>query len=396
MGKRRYIVHVDMDAFFAAIEQRDNPGYRYKPVVVGSDPKGGKGRGVVSTCSYEARRFGIHSAMPISIAYRKCPEAIFLPVDMDKYLGASHQIREILYSFTPDVEAVSIDEAFLDITGSYHLFGLTPLDTCLKIKDNIKKNTGLTASVGLAPTKMAAKIASDLKKPDGMVEVTEEGLTKFLRPLDIRRIWGLGGKAEKAFNEIGISTIGELADRDVKELERLFGKNGLYYWGLANGIDERPVESESAAKSISNETTFEKDTSDEKMIEGALMSLCESVSARMRGGGIKCKTVTLKIRLEGFKTYTRSLTLERATNFADTLYKETKALYNNFDKAGKRLRLVGVRASNIVYGDDKTLFSEMADERQESVHTAIDKITKKFGNDSIRHGTMAYFTRKPH
>lgn len=411
MGKRRYIVHVDMDAFFAAIEQRDNPEYRSKPVIVGSDPKLGKGRGVVSTCSYEARRFGIHSAMPISIAYRKCPKAIFLPVDMEKYQDVSRQIREILYSFTPDVEAVSIDEAFLDISGSYHLFGDpsspgpggghgpaagTPLETCLKIKYKIKKETGLTASVGLAPTKMAAKIASDLKKPDGMVEVTEEGLLDFLRPLDIRRIWGLGGKAEEALNKIGVKTIGELADRDTKELERLFGRNGLHYWELANGIDERAIEPESAAKSISSETTFSEDTSDEKRIEGALMSLCESVSGRMRGSGVKCKTVTLKIRLEDFKTYTRSLTLAQATNFVDTLYKEIKALYNNFDRAGRRLRLVGVRASNMACGNDRTLFSEKADERQESVHAAIDKITKKFGSDSIRHATMAYFSPKSH
>lgn len=394
MGKRRYIVHVDMDAFFAAIEQRDNPEYRSRPVIVGSDPKGGKGRGVVSTCSYEARRFGVHSAMPISVAYRRCPKAIFLPVDMEKYQCVSYQIRDILNSFTPDVEAVSIDEAFLDISGSYHLFGGTPSETCLKIKDKIKKETGLTASVGLAPTKMAAKIASDLKKPDGMVEVTEEGLVEFLRPLDIRRIWGLGGKAEEALNKIGIRTIGELADKDLEALERLLGRNGLYYRELANGIDERAVEAKSAAKSISSETTFDEDTSNEKMIKGALMSLCENVSARMRGIGVKCKTVTLKVRLEGFKTYTRSLTLERATNFAGTLYKEAKALYNNFDKAGKRLRLIGVRASNMGCGSDKTLFNGKDDEKQESVHAAVDKITKKFGSDSICHATMAYLSQR--
>ena len=179
MQKQRYIVHVDMDAFFAAIEQRDNPSYRNKPVIVGADPKRGKGRGVVSTCSYEARKFGIHSAMPISTAYRKCPQGIFLPVDMEKYAQVSEEVCGVLCEFSPLVEPVGIDEAFLDITSSYHLFG-SPRETCLRLKMRIKEETSLVASVGLAPAKMVAKIASDLKKPDGFVEVTQEGLFDFL------------------------------------------------------------------------------------------------------------------------------------------------------------------------------------------------------------------------
>ncbi|MCX5715697.1 MAG: DNA polymerase IV [Candidatus Omnitrophica bacterium] len=195
----KLIVHVDMDAFFAAIEQRDNPELRGRAVVVGADPKAGKGRGVVSTCSYEARRFGIHSAMPISAAYKRCPDAAYLPVDIPKYSRVSRQIYKILYEFTPDIEPVGIDEAFLDITGSFHLFK-TPLNTCLLLKAGIKEKTGLTASLGLAPTKTAAKIASDLKKPDGMVEVKPEGLLDFLWPLEIRRLWGLGAKTEQILN----------------------------------------------------------------------------------------------------------------------------------------------------------------------------------------------------
>ena len=259
MNKRRFIVHVDMDAFFASIEQRDRPSLRGKPVVVGSDPKGGKGRGVVSTCSYEARKYGIHSAMPISIAFRKCPQAVFLPVDMDKYAEASDQIYEILYSFSPDIEPISIDEAFLDITGSYHLFG-TPLDTGSLIKAKVRKLTGLTASVGIAPTKMAAKIASDIDKPDGLVEVTKESLVDFLRPLEVRKIWGLGKKCEDELARIGIRTIGDIAARDPDELENILGKVGLEFWRLAHGIDERTVESAGEAKSISNEITFDIDT----------------------------------------------------------------------------------------------------------------------------------------
>ncbi len=232
-----------MDAFFAAVEQRDNKEYRGKPVIVGSDPKGGKGRGVVSTCSYEARKFGIHSAMPISIAYRKCPDGVFLPVDMDKYIDASHNVFSVLENFTPDIQPISIDEAFMDISGSWHLFG-TPVETCRKIKAAVKKKTALTASLGMAPNMMTAKIASDLKKPDGMVIVPPEGLLEFLHPLPVGRLWGIGAKTESTLKELGILTIGDLASRGEDELGRLFGKHGLHAWDLANGIDPRIVEAD--------------------------------------------------------------------------------------------------------------------------------------------------------
>jgi len=395
MNKNRFIIHVDMDAFFAAIEQRDNPGYRMKPVVVGADPMDGRGRGVVSTCSYEARRFGIHSAMPISVAYKKCPHAVFLPVDMDKYAAVSSQIYDILYSFTPDIEPVSIDEAFLDITGSYHLFG-TPHDTCLKIKRKVNSETGLTASVGLAPTKMAAKIASDLKKPDGLVEVAAKDLTAFLRPLEIGRIWGLGGKAEKALSAIGITTIGNLADIDPGRLTELFGKNGLHFWQLANGIDERIVAPVTEAKSISGEMTFERDTSDAFEIGSGLMRLCEKVSRRLRQDDLRCKTITLKIRLSGFQTYTRSLTIALPTNFADVLYNHIKALYNKFDRGGKMVRLIGVKASHIIpSGYQYDLFGPAGERKMEDIHTAVDKIHDKFGEGYICHASSAFERKKP-
>ena len=383
MRKKRYIVHVDMDAFFAAIEQRDNPSLSSRPVVVGADPKQGKGRGVVSACSYEARKFGIHSAMPISTAYRKCPEAVFLPVAMEKYESVSRQIYDILYSFTPDVEPVSIDEAFLDISGTYHLFG-TPLATCRLMKSRIKGRTGLTASVGLAPTKMAAKIASDLKKPDGLVEVTEEGLVGFLRPLDVRRIWGLGAKAQKLLNEARIFTIGDLAKRPVQEIIEMLGKSGEGFWYLANGIDERKVETASAAKSISNEVTFQKDTLDREKISAALMHICENVSDRLRHERLKSKTITLKIRLEGFLTYTRSLTIDSPTNFADTLYMEAKTIFNKFDTKGKKVRLIGLKVSNLIASVlDTSLFRDFTKEKHEKLYEAIDKIKERFGGSSI-------------
>ena len=378
-----------MDAFFAAIEQRDNPALQAKPVIIGADPKGGKGRGVVSTCSYEARRYGIHSAMPISIAYRRCPNAIFLPVNGEKYARVSGQIYKILYGFTPDVEPVSIDEAFLDITGSWRLFGPSPAGACMLIKTRIKNETGLTVSVGLAPTKMVAKIASDLKKPDGFVEVRKEGVLDFLWPLDISKLWGVGEKSEKILRRNGINTIGDIAKKTREELAGMFGVNGEHLWYLANGIDERRVEPETDAKSISNELTFERDTLNSEKIEGALMSLCEQVSARLRKDNFRGRTVTLKIRLEGFKTYTRAATFENATNFADTLYKYAKDLYNKFDTRGKKVRLVGVKVSGLSSVKSKdNLFGEAFDLKAENIHRALDKIKEKFGNQSIHRGNV--------
>ncbi|MFH1519963.1 MAG: DNA polymerase IV [Candidatus Omnitrophota bacterium] len=379
----RYIIHVDMDAFFAAIEQRDNPKLKGKPVVIGADPKAGKGRGVVSTCSYEARKFGIHSAQPISTAYKKCPQAVFLPVDSAKYSRVSQEIYEIFYDFTPLVEMISVDEAFLDITGSFHLFG-SPLDTCKLLKSRIKARTKLTASVGLAPTKMAAKIASDINKPDGLVEVSQDKLVDFLWPLDIGKIWGLGKKSKLIFNNLGIKTIGDLAKKDLKAVEALLGKNGEYFWVLAQGIDERQVEVEDETKSISNEHTFAQDTGDRKIIESILISLSEKVSGRLRQEGFKGKTITLKLRLEGFLTYTRAKTIDKPTNFMDVIYKTILELLDKFNLRGRRVRLLGVKVSNFYLGPvQATLFEQNEEVRQERIHQVVDKIKNKFGKRAI-------------
>ncbi len=384
MQKKRYIIHVDMDAFFAAVEQRDNPSLRGMPVVVGADPKAGKGRGVVSTCSYEARKFGIHSAMPISIAFRKCPDAVFLPVDSKKYHKVSEEMYEIFYDFTPDIEPVSIDEAFLDITGTFHLFG-TPYKTCQMLKACIKENIGITASIGLAPTKMAAKIASDFKKPDGLVEVFEERLLDFLWPLDIGKIWGLGKKTKTALNEIGIITVGDLAKREVVELAQIFGKSGMHLWELANGKDARVVEAQEETKSVSNEITFPKDTFDRDTIEKALLTLSEKVSSRLRDDNLKGRTVTFKIRLEGFNTYTRANTVGSATNFVDVIYDEVKRLYLKFNRGGRKVRLIGVKISNLMPADYRdNLFVDETEDKLERIHQAADRIKKKFGDASIK------------
>jgi len=378
----RRIVHVDMDAFFAAIEQRDDPALRGKPVIVGADPKGGRGRGVVSTCSYEARKFGIRSAMPISEAWRRCPRGIFVHPDFHKYEEASGKIREVFYEFTPDIEQVSIDEAFLDITRSAHLFG-GPLETCRRIKARVKEVAGLTCSVGLAPTKMAAKIASDLKKPDGLVEVRPEGLRAFLAPLDISKLWGLGPKTAEILRARGINTVGELAAGEPDELRGL-GAHGAELKALALGEDPREVHEERGAKSVGNEITFAEDTADAREIKESLVALADKVSSRLRADGLKGRTVTLKVRLEGFETYTRARTLTLSTNYADVIGREALALYAAFDRGRKKVRLLGVKVSGLMpAGEKESLFDGEGDDRREKAHKAIDAIREKFGRSSI-------------
>ena len=283
----RVITHIDMDAFFAAVEQRDDPRLKGKPVVVGADPKGGRGRGVVSTCSYEARRYGIHSAMPISAAYRRCPHAIFLPVNMRKYSEVSRAMFDILYEFTPEIEPLSIDEAFMDITGSARLFG-PPLATGVKIKERIKEQLRLAATVGIAPNKMAAKIASAHAKPDGLLEIKVENLLSFLWPLPVSKMFGVGEQTQKVFFSMGIQTIGDLAKIPVAVLDERVGVRGQYLWDLANGRDTREVVPASPAggleeesKSVSHEHTFEEDTANREEMDTVLSVLSEKVSRRL-------------------------------------------------------------------------------------------------------------------
>jgi len=320
--------------------------------------------------------------MAISIAYRKCPGAIFLPVNMEKYSRVSGQIFNILREFSPLVEETSIDEAFLDIAETYKLFG-TPYGLCAEIKGRIKKETGLTASVGLAPTKMAAKIASGLKKPDGLVEVKKEKLLDFLWPLEVDRLWGVGEKTRAVLNRMGIRTIADLARTAKEELVNTFGRNGEWFWEMAQGIDESEVETAREIKSISNETTFEKDTRNKNLIMSELSWLCEQVSDRLRGARLKCRTITLKIRLEGFETYTRAVTIDEPTDFPEILIKEIRKLYEDFEIRDKRVRLVGVRASNFHPADEMSLFINKEDIKKEKVHSAVEKVRRMFGCESI-------------
>ncbi len=388
---KRYILHVDMDAFFASVEQRDNPDLRNKPVIIGANPRGGGGRGVVSTCSYAARKFGVCSSMPISIAYRKCPHGVFLPVRMKKYQEVSLVVQRIFYEFTPLVEMVSIDEAFLDISGSYHIFK-TPLAAAIAVQQRIKDKTGLTASVGLAPNKAVAKIASDMNKPEGLTEVKHKEVTKFLTPLDVEKIWGLGRKSTQILNKMGINTIGQLDGTDIRVLHKAFGKNAYRWQKLARGKDDSQVEASDGMKSLSNEITFEKDTQDIKYIEGALMNLSEKVSFRLRKSGLKSKTITLKIRLEGFQTYSRSVTISNSTNFSDTIYKIIKKLFGEFWLSGRKIRLLGVRLTNFVGTDDsENIFQEPFYEKKKRICMAVDKMKNKFGSRIVYRATAAGF-----
>jgi len=384
LNRIRVIAHIDMDAFFAAVEQRDNPALRGRPVIVGADPKKGKGRGVVSTCSYEARQYGIHSAMPISTAYRKCPGGIFLPGNMRKYRKVSDQMFDILYDFTPDMEPVSVDEAFLDITGSYHFYQ-TPYKTCLAIKERIKKELHLTASIGIAPTKMVAKIASDFSKPDGLLEIHPDKLLEFLWPLPVEKLWGVGQQTQKALNAMGIQTVGELAKYPAANLHKRLGVHGQHLSDLANGIDERDVCVDDEIKSVSHEHTFDEDTADKDKIYSTLSFLSEKVSRRLRKYELKGKTVTLKVRLSNFRTVTRAHTFGAGINFFDDIYRQARQLFDVFYRPSMKVRLLGVRVSN--FNDSyvqEDLFESRISEKREKVHKAVDLIKDKFGEKAIQ------------
>ena len=295
------ILHVDLDAFFAAVEQRDRPELRGRPVIVGGDPQA---RGVVSAASYEARAFGVHSAMPLRTASALCPDGAFLPVDGAKYRRESGRVMEVLGRFTPLLEQVSIDEAFLDVAGSERLFG-PPEAIARRIRAAVRDEIGLTASVGVATTKLVAKIASDLRKPDGLVVVPPGEEAAFLAPLPIRRLWGVGEQTRLVLAEHGVRTIGDLAELPVDVLVRRLGAHGATLHDRARGIDPSPVTGDVAAKSVSHEHTFDVDTADAEVIERTLLALSEGVASRLRAGGVRAATVQVKVRDSNFHTVTR-------------------------------------------------------------------------------------------
>lgn len=384
--RARVILHIDMDAFFAAVEQRDSPAFIGKPVIVGADPKDGKGRGVVSTCSYEARKFGVHSAMPISKAWRLCPQAVFLPPDFRKYKKASQQVFEILERYTPDIEPVSIDEAFLDITGTFHLHK-TPVALAQRIKDDIHREVRLTASVGIAPVKMVAKIASDINKPDGLLEIRPGEVQGFLAPLPVERLWGVGRKSKEVLNRMGIYVISDLLKIPKSRIFELLGEQGLHLFDLASGIDPRDVTAGEEAKSVSHEHTFDIDEADPQTVTKVLFVLSQKVSRRLRKEALKGKTVSVKIRLKNFQTFTRARTLDKRTNFVGTIDQNAQQLFRDFFKPGMKIRLIGVRVTGFddPYVSDG-LFTEPGEVKKESIHRAVDLLKDRFGEGSIHWG----------
>ncbi|HEY8391875.1 MAG TPA: DNA polymerase IV [Capillibacterium sp.] len=377
----RKIIHLDMDAFFAAIEQLDHPEYRGKPVIVGGSPNA---RGVVSTCSYEARKYGVRSAMPLREAARLCPHGIFLPGRMKRYQEVSLAIREILYEYTPLVEPLSCDEAFLDVTGSERLFG--PAERIAReIVDRIASELQLSASVGVAPNKFLAKIGSDLRKPKGFVVIREEEVLSFLAPLPIGRLWGVGPKTTAQLSKMGVKTIGDLQRLSLASLRANLGDLGITLYQLARGIDDRPVETGETVKSIGHETTFQVDTADREYLTETLWRLCEQVARRLRRHELVGKVITVKIRDLDFKTITRRATLYQPTDFEEVIFQTARRLAEENDWGGKPLRLIGVSVSGLTGRESaqEPLFTAPAEQDLRRLHQTLDRIKDRFGESAI-------------
>ncbi len=378
----RTILHVDLDAFFAAVEQRDRPELRGKPVIVGGDPRG---RGVVSAASYEARAFGVRSAMSLTEALRRCPDGVFLPVRGRAYQQASREVMSILRSFTPLVEPVSIDEAFLDVTGSRPLFGDGPT-IAGSIKTAVRDEVGLTASVGVATTKLVAKIASDLRKPDGLVVVAPGDEATFLAPLPIWRLWGVGEKTATVLAEYGVRTIGDLAALSPDLLVRRFGKHGGSLATRAMGMDAEPVHEGDPAKSVGHETTFDVDSSDPEVIERTLLALSEGVAGRLRSAGVRASTIAVKVRDSSFRTITRQRTLRQPTDLTEPIYRTVLELARP-EVRGIRVRLLGVTASNLGEREQLGLFPDEDPRRRRAIE-ATDTIRRRFGSSAVTRGRL--------
>ncbi len=381
--QNRQIIHVDMDAFYASVEQHDNPSLKGKPVIVGGDPAG---RGVVSAASYEARRFGVHSAMPMKQAMRLCPHAVVIRGRMDRYVEVSRIIRGIFGQFTPLIEPLSLDEASLDVTGSLVTWKSAE-HIGRTIKQTIRDRTGLTASVGVAPNKFLAKVASDLDKPDGFVVITEENKQEVLDPLPVRAIWGIGPVTGAKLQQHGIHTIRQLREYPPDALRRLLGNTADSIIELAHGIDDRPVEPTSRARSLSAEHTFPQDVADPNTLASTLLDQVEEVAARLRAERLRAKTITLKLRYGDFKTITRSRSFAESTDCTAALWKAAAEVFETWrSRAFRPLRLIGFAATGLEpdQGRQLTLFAEPEDVRQARLDRTIDEIREKYGFDTIR------------
>jgi DNA polymerase-4 len=381
------ILHIDMDAFYAAIEQRDHPELRGKPVVVG----GSSGRGVVAAASYEARRFGIHSAMPGRRAIQLCPDAIFVRGNLDHYSRVGRQVREIFHRYTPLVQPLSLDEAFLDVAGSRRLHG-DAATIGHAIKDAIRSELDLTASVGIAPLKFVAKIASDLNKPDGFVEVGQGDVTAFLDALPVSKLWGVGRVGQEKLTLMGLRRIGDIRTFDVGLLEQKFGSWGEHLWRLANGIDARKVVTDRRAKQISHERTFAEDITDQAMLRAVVSYLSEQVARRLRRHHRQARNVSIKYRREDFQTFARSRTLPRPTHSTDEIFRNACELLDEMRSRQPRpVRLIGVSVGSLTLQDapqQLSLFDLVEGESsQQQIDEVVDSLTDKLGGGALYRGT---------
>jgi DNA polymerase-4 len=383
MKASRSILHVDMDAFFASIEQLDDPKLRGKPVLVGYDGP----RGVVAAASYEARKFDCHSAQPMSIAKRRCPHAVIVPVRFSRYREVSQRMFAIFDEFSPLVEPLSVDEAFLDLTGTDKLLGEAE-EVARRLKGRIRSELKLTASIGVAPNKFLAKLASDLNKPDGLVVVRPEDIDPLLLSLPVGKLWGIGPVTAKKLTKVGIHTVGDLRKQSVEWLGTLLGSDAERFLRLAHGKDDRPVVSDREAKSIGQEQTFGLDVAIPEDVRQVLFEQVEQVGRRLRKHALTARSVSLKLRYGDFETITRSMTLEHATDGTSELWLAASGLFDKWCESGFRpIRLIGMSAAQLSRGGSQmSLFSDPIQERLKKVDAVADQITAKFGTKAIRRG----------
>ena len=380
----RAILHVDMDAFFASVEQLDQPALRGRPVLVGyAGP-----RGVVAAASYEARVFGCRSAQPMSVALRNCPHAVVMPVRMGRYREISDRVFQVLESCTPVVEPLSIDEAFLDVTASQRLLG-DPRHIAQKIKDEIRAVTCLTASVGVSCNKFLAKLASDLQKPDGLTVIRPEEAQSVLAPLPVTRLWGVGPKTATRLAGLAVKTIGDLRKLPTDVLARRVGTDEAeHYRRLAAGIDDRPVVPDRESKSIGHEQTFGSDLADADAVRDVMLDQCEQVGRRLRRHKLRARAIVVKIRFGNFQTITRRSTLPEPTDATSQLWQAARRLFDSWTAQGfKPVRLIGVTAAELTADSEQpSLFANPESERQQRLDRALDQIGGRFGYDAIRRG----------
>jgi len=383
------IFHVDMDAFFVSVEELFDPSLKGKPVVVGGQPNQ---RGVVSAASYEARKYGVHSALPLRTAYQRCPQAIFLDGHPHRYREYSEKVFEILGEFSPQVELASIDEAYLDMTGAERLLG-APLKAAHALHEAIKSRTRLNCSIGIAASRMVAKVASDQAKPNGVLWVLPGMEARFLAPLEVRKIPGVGKVTERQLHALGIRRVGDLARLDEAVLEERFGKWGLALAGKARGLDagawfDGEIGAEEAPKSISHEHTFDLDSADVELLEATLARLAEMVARRLREHGLFARTVQLKLRYKDFSTITRAHTLDHATQLDTELLGEARRLFRDNWKRGRPVRLLGVQASSLeAQPGQMSLLEEPGSERWSRALAAADRLRDRFGESAVSLGS---------